>query len=80
MGVYFVFLMILCRDTWLEFYARISAINGKVMHFELRSQAWKNLFTCVSEPDQKKEGEGSKVSMVQITCSQHRLEMCRGSV
>lgn len=44
--------MIFCLDTWLELYARVSEINGKVMHFGLRSQAWKNIFTPVSEPDQ----------------------------
>lgn len=80
MGLCFVFLMIFCRDTWLGFYPRISEINGKVMHFGLRSQAWQNIFTPVSEPEQKKEGEGSQVSMVQITSSQHRLEMFRGSL
>lgn len=37
------------------------------MHFGLRSQAQRNIFTSGSEPDQKKEGEGSQVSMVLLS-------------
>jgi len=52
-GSVFLFFLLFCRDNWLGFYPRIFEINGRVVGFGLRSQGWKNVFVCVSEPSQK---------------------------